>query len=433
MNQVPAIGHVRIAFYNNIEMNKTNVIIGALFLALIALFACQVKWMTDSRNLIEEQFDHKISMAMVYAVNLLGDGKFSPNCSVATATCLPVEEFTGGFQIEKRTGVDVPKVKAALAVALEFYQVKMNYEVEVADKQSVIKESLAQYTCAIDPLQKNSSEYLVVSFPGKDQYVFGKMKFMLFSSIILLSFITLVFVLASYTMIRQRRIHQFNKEFFNNMAHEFRTPLANISLAGTLLSKKTKDPKEEKYLNVLKEESKKLAAQVDRILHLSKIENGEYELAKEELCLKDLIQSVIKDMELQIREKNAVINFNMDSDPTSFIGDRFHLGNAFRNLLENALKYSTINPEINISLKKDREGVLILFQDNGIGIAKKDQKEVFEKYYRVNHGNVHNQKGFGLGLSYVKMIIERHKGFIKIFSDLNKGTRFDLFLPAKLN
>jgi two-component system, OmpR family, phosphate regulon sensor histidine kinase PhoR len=412
-------------------MNKTNIIIGASFLSLIALFAFQVKWMTDSRNLIEEQFNHKISMAMCYAVNLLGDGNFTSNCSVGTASCLPVEELATGFQFEKRKGVDVPKVKAAMAVALDFYQVKMDYEVEVSGRRSFNEGNLAKYTCAIDPLQGINSEYLVVSFPGKDQYIFEKMKFMFFTSIILLSFITLVFVLASYTMIRQRRMHQINKEFFNNMAHEFRTPLANISLAGTLLSKKTKDAKEEKYLNVLKEESKKLASQVDRILYLSKMENGQYQLAEEELCLKELIQNVIKDMELQIKEKKAIINFNIDKDPSTFIGDRFHLGNVFRNLLENALKYSTTQPEINISLKNDKGGTTIHFQDNGIGIAKKDQKEVFEKYYRVNHGNIHNQKGFGLGLSYVKMIIERHKGIINIFSDLNKGTRFDLFLPAK--
>jgi len=112
-------------------------------------------------------------------------------------------------------------------------------------------------------------------------------------------------------------------------------------------------------------------------------------------------------------------------------GDKFHLGNAFRNLLENALKYSKDAPIINIAIEKSKEGLTVQFQDNGIGIAKKDQKEIFEKYRRVNQGDVHNQKGFGLGLAYVKMIVERHKGMIKIFSDLNKGTRFDLFLPVK--
>ena len=410
-------------------MNKTNIIIGASFLALMALFAFQVRWMTDSRNLIEEQFNHKISMAMCYAVGLLGDGQFTQNCSVSTATCLPVEDITGGFQFEKRKGVDVPNVEAALAVALDFYDVQMDYEVEVSEQKHVEKGKQSKYSCAINPLQKNQSEYLTVSFPGKDQYIFGKMKFMFFSSIIILSFITLFFILASYTMIQQRRMHQINKDFFNNMAHEFRTPLSNISLAASLLSKKQKDAKEEQYLNVLKEESKKLAGQVDRILYLSKMENGEYQLTKEKLCLKTLIQQVIRDMNLQIKQKNAIINFNTENAPIVFEGDKFHMGNVFRNLLENALKYSQTAPKINITLKNDPQGVLVLFEDNGIGIAKKDQKEVFEKYYRVNHGNVHNQKGFGLGLAYVKMIIERHKGVIKIFSDLNKGTRFDLFLP----
>ena len=135
-------------------------------------------------------------------------------------------------------------------------------------------------------------------------------------------------------------------------------------------------------------------------------------------------------MDIQIREKNAEVYFRNLSDDFSLEADKFHLGNAFRNLLDNALKYAGDRPKIDISLQTNDKGVLIHFQDNGVGICPKDQSCIFDKYQRVQTGNVHNQKGFGLGLAYVKLIIERHKGFIKVFSDLNKGTRFDLFLPA---
>lgn len=416
-------------------MNRTNIIIGASFLALVVLFAFQIKWMMDSRNLIEEQFNQKVNMAMCYAVEILSSEEGIASCNApaipGNTNCSPIQEIENGFQFETKKQVAVATVEKALGIALNFYNVKMNYEVDVkSDYEFAIGGVRPKYSCTLNPLQKSNSNRMIVSFPGKEEYIFGKMKFMFFSSIIILTFLTIVFLLASYTMLRQRRMQRMNKDFFNNMAHEFRTPLANISLAGSLLSKKLNDPKELKYLEVLRGESKKLAKQVDSILQLSKMENGEYKLRREQLCLKTLIQNVIDSMDLQIKEKKALINFEIEKGPIGLIGDKFHLGNAFRNLLENALKYSQDEPIIQIRLKKDSKGILIHFQDNGIGIAKKDQKDIFEKYYRVNQGNVHNEKGFGLGLAYVKMIIERHKGMINIFSDLNKGTRFDLFLPA---
>ncbi len=413
------------------QKNRTNIIIGASFLALVALFAFQTKWMTDSRNLIEQQFNQKVNLALCYAVNLLGSEEGLASCgSGESNTCLPIQEFDDIFQLETKQEVDMNTIENALDIALRFYHIDMDYEVAVVEEEKLGFEARPKYSCALNPLQKNERNLLIVDFPDKAAFIFSKVKFMFFSSIILLGFLTLVFLWSGYTMFRQRKMYQINKEFFNNMAHEFRTPLTNISLAGTLLSKNRKEPKEERYLTVLKEESGKLSKQVDKILLLSKMENGEYQLVKERFCLKKLINHVVQGMELQIKEKNATINFNVANENVSFEGDKFHLENAFRNLLENALKYSKHSPEVNIALKRNDDGVMIHFEDNGIGISKKDQKEVFEKYYRVNQGNIHDQKGFGLGLAYVKMIIERHKGFIKIFSDLNKGTRFDLFLPA---
>lgn len=418
------------------KWNRSNLIIGASLLALLALIAFQVKWMTDSRNLIEEQFNQKVSMAMCYAVDMLGPDHASISKAISSCTanpngCNAINNITDGFEVETSETIDVPVIKEALGMALSFYNVKMDYEVEISEKQQFTSGMLPKYSCSLNPTEKNDNHLLIVSFPGKQNYIFGKMKFMLFSSILILFVISTIFVLASYTILRQKRMHQMNKEFFNNMAHEFKTPLTNISLAGSLLLKNKNESKKEKYLKVVKEESSKLANQVERILQLAKLENGEYQLEKENLCIRNLIEDVIQEMDLQIKEKKARINFEIKTETTLMEGDKFHLRNAFRNLLENALKYSSESPEIDIQLESDQEGVKINFQDNGIGIAKKDQKDVFEKYHRVQKGNVHDQKGFGLGLAYVKMIVERHKGVIKIFSDLNKGTRFDLFLPAQ--
>ncbi len=420
-------------------MNRTNIVIGASSLALIALIAFQVKWMSDSRQLIEEQFNQKVNMAMGYAVDLLGEEQFIASCKPTGEACLPantescvVPGTENTFQVTTKNGASPESIVRALGIAMERYQIKMKYDISLSSSpNNILQTNLSQYACRLNPLKENDSELLVVSFPGREEYVYGKMKFMLIASFIILAFITSVFVLANYILLRQKRIQQMNKAFFSNMAHEFRTPLANINLANNLIRKVDDPGKREKYSSVVKEETKKLSGQIDRILQLSKLENGEYQLQKEQICVRSLLQSVIDDMDLQIKSKDAKVALHVDQNLGQIAGDKFHLNNAFRNLLENALKYSIEKPEIKVSVRPEREGILIQFEDNGIGIAKKDQSEIFEKYYRVDQGNIHDRKGFGLGLAYVKMIFDRHQGVINIFSELHKGTRFDLFLPAK--
>ena len=443
--------------------NSTFYVIVASTLALIALIAFQVKWLSDSHRLIEEQFDEKVNLALCYAVSnaivepsesnessgkkilAKSETSFVNGCLPSTNplsetigcrptdTCLPVSQVEENFTLESSTPFVRSSLDSALEMAFTFYAVPLDYEMKIFEKENIKTScTFPYYECALNPLEKNDKHVLSITFPEKENYIFGKLKFMFFSSIIILLFVTSVFIFANYIMLRQKKIAQINTEFFNNMAHEFRTPLTNISLAKKLLSKKIEDSSQQKYLGVIGEESKKLKDQIERVLHLSKLENGEYQLEKENLNAAQLMQEVIEGMDIQIKEKNAQIFFNSKNENVLLQGDRFHLSNAFRNLLDNALKYSCATPEISINIKQGSEGVTIQFEDNGIGICKKNQAEVFNKYQRVNNGDVHNQKGFGIGLAYVKMIVERHQGFIKIFSDLNKGTRFDLYLPCLL-
>lgn len=411
------------------QFNRTSYVIAASSIALIALIAFQVKWVTDSQRFIEEQFDEKVRLALCFAVSNLVVEPVA--CSSTPEGCLPLVQEGDDFKVESSIPFDREALDSILVEAFSFYAIDMDYEMRIFEKGNFNSfGSFPTYQCALNPLEKTDQHVLSITFPEKQDYVFGKMKFMFFSSIIILFFITSVFIFANYTMLRQKKMAQINKEFFNNLAHEFRTPLTNITLAGNLLKKKNKEPAQQKYLDVLQQESKKMKHQVERVLHLANLENGEYELAMENLCPKLLIQNVINGMDIQIKEKNAKVSFESQISELQLQGDKFHLGNAFRNLLDNALKYSCATPEINIRMKKEKQGVMIQFEDNGIGICKKDQLGVFNKYQRVNNGDVHNQKGFGIGLAYVKMIVERHQGFIKVVSDLNKGTRFDLFLPT---
>ena len=185
------------------------------------------------------------------------------------------------------------------------------------------------------------------------------------------------------------------------MAHEFKTPLTNIILANNLLAKKEPHLKENTFVNITKKEANKLIHQVERVLYLSTMESGDYALHKEELMLNQVINEVMEGMAMQIDKNQAIIKIDIPVN-LKVHGDKFHLSNAFRNLIDNALKYANEIPEIRISSVEKDKGILLLFKDNGIGMAKSEQAIVFDKFQRIGTGNVHNQKGFGLGLAYVK-------------------------------
>ena len=412
--------------------NRISYIIIASALALVALVFLQVSWINDSKSLIEEQFEQKVRMALCSAVEDL-NRHANPNPGEATVpSCSPVERVQDGFKLADLGRFDHDELNSALGQSLAFYDIQMNYEMDVVARNSCVQDaSSRQFCCALSPFQQGNSDIVSIRFPEKNSYIFGKMKLMLLSSIIILLFVTLVFFFATHTLVRQKQILQINKDFFNNMAHEFRTPLTNIGLASKLLTKKVEGLKDNRFIRVVEEESQKLKHQVERVLQLASLENGKYPLEKEAIQLERLIKEVVEGMALQIKEQQALVEIKVPADLPTIDGDRFHLGNVFRNLLDNALKYSENPAQVCITLERSGNGVMVLFQDQGIGVAKKDQAFIFDKYHRVSSGNLHDQKGFGLGLSYVKTIVERHRGFINIISDLNKGCRFDLFIPAK--
>lgn len=428
--------------------NRISYIIVASALALVALVFLQVSWINDSKSLIEEQFEQKVRMALCSAVEDLNrhgnpDGAIQDNpdgamvavcgpVEKAVPMCSPVEPYEDGFRLADLGRFDQLELDSALGQALAFYDIQMDYEMDVVSKNNCVQDaSSRQFCCALSPFQQGNTDIVSIRFPEKNSYIFGKMKLMLFSSLIILLFVTLVFFFATHTLVRQKQILQINKDFFNNMAHEFRTPLTNISLASKLLAKKEEQLKGNRFIRVVEEESQKLKHQVERVLQLASLENGKYPLEKEAIQLEQLMEEVVDGMTLQIKENQASVEIKTAGHLPTIEGDKFHLGNVFRNLLDNALKYSENPAQVCITLEQSKNGVMVLFQDEGIGVAKKDQAFIFDKYHRVSSGNLHDQKGFGLGLSYVKTIVERHRGFINIISDLNKGCRFDLFIPTK--
>ncbi len=274
--------------------------------------------------------------------------------------------------------------------------------------------------------------HLALFFPDQDAYVFAQSKGALFTSII---FIVLLIGCFTYTLIvirKQKRLSSIKNDFINNLTHEFKTPIASIALATSML--KSNKPivdkrKKANYLNLIDLETKRLEGQVDKVLQIAMIDSGNFTLEKKILDVHEVIERVIDSVQLMISKRNGEISLHLNASNSKVSADVTHLTNIIYNLIDNALKYTVDTPKISITTSDSPQGIEISIKDNGIGIGEEIQRYIFDKFYRAESGNIQNAKGFGLGLSYVKKIIEEHKGRISLQSKLNHGSEFRLYFP----
>jgi len=275
--------------------------------------------------------------------------------------------------------------------------------------------------------------FLMVYFPKEKAYLLKEMGLMLFLSIIIILSVIYLFGYSITTIIRQSKLSALKNDFVNNMTHEFKTPISTISLACQALTdddiEKSQDLYDA-YISIIKDENERLGAMSEKILQTAIIDKGELKLKNEWLNIHDVINELVKSNEMKIHQRSGTLTLDLEAHYHVINADRVHVTNLIYNLIDNALKYSEEKPAIKISTKNDGDCLRISIKDNGIGISKANQKKIFDKLYRVPTGNVHNVKGFGLGLSYVKAVVDKHKGAIKVESQMNKGTTFFVFLPV---
>jgi two-component system, OmpR family, phosphate regulon sensor histidine kinase PhoR len=277
--------------------------------------------------------------------------------------------------------------------------------------------------------------YLGLVFADEDQYWSKYLSGVLLIALIFVVLIVTCFGMVIWTVFRQKRTSEVTRDFINNMTHELKTPITNISLVVQMLQDVSFKPESQtpkRYIKVIQEENERLRQQVEKVLQIARLERKDFRLNKEPVDAHAVIELAVENMRLQIEERKGTITAHLNAQQPIIEADELHFTNIIINLIDNANKYSPDAPQITILTQNIHEGIEIRIQDQGKGIPKKMLGRVFEKFYRVPTGNVHDVKGFGLGLSYVKTIVEAHKGNIHAESELGKGSTFVIFIPFRL-
>ncbi len=347
------------------------------------------------------------------------------------------------YQWEKILELDNNEVSYMLKRSLAFTGIATPYEYAII-KNGVVQDGTFKKTQKADFLK---SKYRIslfpdnilgqelamsIVFPERTNYVLGSMAWILGGSMLFSLFILATFALSLYFIIRQKKISEMKSDFINNMTHEFKTPIATISLAAdTITNPKVINDENSirHFISMIKKENSRMNKKVETILQIASLDKKEIEFKFENVSLHTIIKHTVDTMDIQVQQRNGTIILNLDAEEPVIYGDSEHLINLVNNFLDNAIKYSPEAPEITVSTKNNEKGVILTIEDKGLGMTKAVQSKIFERFYRQSSGNVHDVKGFGLGLNYSRAIIDAHKGIISVFSEPGKGSRFEIFFP----
>jgi two-component system phosphate regulon sensor histidine kinase PhoR len=278
----------------------------------------------------------------------------------------------------------------------------------------------------------NSNYKLYVSFPNEKKNLLSEMIRALLLSLLFIGIIIAAFSTSLYQLIRQKKISEIKTDFINNMTHEFKTPIATINLALDAIKNPkiiSDEDKVRRYVQMIRDENKRMHGQVENVLRISKLEKNQIEISKEAVDAHDIIEEAVDHVSLLVSDKKGTIDIQFNAIVSEVLGNKFHLTNVIVNILENAIKYSDEAPKINVYTESTNKYFIFKIKDEGIGMSKNAQKYVFDKFYREHKGNIHNVKGHGLGLAYVKEIVDNHHGTVYVESEKGKGSTFTVKLP----
>lgn len=417
-----------------------RIILSIAILVLIGIGFVQWFWLDRAFDMKVIQFNQSVRIALSNTAQRLLD--YNQN---KTKLLDPVKQLTDDYFVVRVDDV-IDANLLEIFLREEFQKLHLDYDYEYgiydcANEKMVYGnyvsprpgETLAERTDL--PIWKNQNYYFGVRFPTRDSTMVSQMGIWLFSTGVL-AFVVVFMIIAMVMILRQRRLSEIQKDFINNMTHEFKTPLSTILVSNETLNrnfeeKNVQDDRTRRYFGIIKSEAQRLQKQVEAVLKMANLEN--IKLKWENVDLANILASCVDGIEGTVEEKGGKINLDLPLQNIRILGDGLHLSNVFSNLLENSLKYNQLAPEISIVVRfLGNKMVHIEVKDNGIGISKEYLKKIFDKFYRVPTGNIHDVKGFGLGLYYVKSVVLAHKGKISAESEPGKGTIISIDLPLIL-
>jgi len=387
--------------------------------------------------LSETQFNRSVNIALRSVAE-----KLLENHDLPTLEVNPVEQLSSNYYVVRiNDEIDVNLLEDLLRQELSIRNINTDFEYGIYDcyDEKMVYGNYVQIGNKGEsveqkpdlPVWEDADYYFGVFFPKKNTYLLGQMKIWLFSTLVLLVII-LFFVYALWVILKQRRLSSIQKDFINNMTHEFKTPISTIGLSANVIQNPDiiQDPEKLKnYAGIISEENLRLKTQVERILQVVTLDKGDITVDPEIMDIQESIRDVVAMMEPMIMDKKGVIEFNFKADNTTILIDSLHFKNIIFNLLDNALKYCHQSPEILIGTSTTIKEVEIRIKDNGVGIDRSQLKKIFEKFYRIPTGDQHDVKGFGLGLHYVSRVVKMFKGKIRVESAPGSGSAFILILP----
>lgn len=399
----------------------------------------QVDWISGTMKLKREQYDHDIHSSfneIRIAINKRKDNsilgfsiRFQP---MSFANYIPTNTVIRDYEMKELIRTEFKKhnirqpfeycIRNEMSVSLMF---SSGFKSEYFDSENIHTSLLTQ-----DGYVNSEMLYVYIE---PDNYFQNHLATLLLFAALFTSVIIAAFVLTIKTMLSQNKLSEIKSDFINNMTHEFKTPIATIQLATDALNNEKVISNQEQikyYSSIIKEENRRMNKQVEKILQAAQLEKDEIKLQYKKINVHDIMKKVAEYTKLQMEEIGATFTLHLDAEKMFINADEVHFTNILFNLVDNATKYSNENPIIEFSTENVGNQINISIKDNGIGMDKDTQNHIFEKFYRAHTGNLHNVKGFGLGLTYVKNIVDAHKGKIVVQSELGHGSTFTISLPV---
>ncbi|PKQ64355.1 hypothetical protein BZG02_05930 [Labilibaculum filiforme] len=409
-----------------IKPYRIQIFIAISIIVLLLLLLIQIRWINRARSLNEEQFNHRVGLALHESVD-----EFTKN----QESCEKMRKFMSKSEYDaldsERLKMEVSKLDSIIHQQFKNYQIQSPYTIEVLSTADEQPKSKCFYYSLRKALSHDKA-ILNVYFQKREKNLMDSMGSMFITSLILILILCTFFGITVLSLINDKKILGRTTDLINNIAHEFKTPMATISLASGMLKREKVHGNSEQilhYSNMIFSENNRLKSQVDQLLKLACMERGELKLNEDELPIHSLLEECADCLSVQLSERKGKITYSLSAANDMVCGDRDLLQNVLLNLLDNAVKYSESKPDIRVETKNANGQLYIAISDKGIGMTKEEQKHVFDRYYRAPTGDLHDVKGFGIGLSYSKMIIDAHKGSINVLSKRKFGSTFTIVLP----